>query len=203
MASIKVNQTNQQQHASEANRRVQYNKQIGVRTLLKGNQQIKSKQQPSNPIPTSREKLQSAAHRYDKKFQDLVEEVNTKQRLGYKIIEESDRPNKLKVLYQQTAHLLEEKLPKQQKHRNELASYPTSFVKEHLKEARKCKASLNCIQNTSIWLQYVDKTSTWLTKFHDIKFTLKNLCYGKVFTFCRPCYLQPINNWNWNLNPRD
>ena len=29
------------------------------------------------------------------KFQDLLEEVNTKQRLGYKIIEDSDRPNKV------------------------------------------------------------------------------------------------------------
>ena len=76
-------------------RRVQFKKQIGVRTLLKGNQQSKSKQQPSNPSPTSREKLQSAAHRYDKKFQDLLEENNTKQRLGYKIIEDSDRPNKV------------------------------------------------------------------------------------------------------------
>ena len=87
--------TNPQQQVSEVNRRVQFNKQIGVRTLVKGNQQSKSKQQPSNPSPTSIEKLQSAAHRYDKKFQDLVEEVNTKQRLGYKIIEYSDWPNKV------------------------------------------------------------------------------------------------------------
>ena len=48
------------------------------------------------------------SHRYDKKLQDIVEEVNTKTGIGYKIIEDSDRPNKLKVLYQQTVHLLEQ-----------------------------------------------------------------------------------------------
>ena len=47
------------------------------------------------------------------KLQELVEEVNTKRSLGYKIIDDSDRPNKLKVLYQQTVHLLEEEIPKQ------------------------------------------------------------------------------------------
>ena len=104
-APPKENQTNQQ--ASEANRRVQFNKEIEVRTLLKGNQQSKSEQQPGMSSTTSREELQSTAHRYDKKLQELVEEVNTKRSLGYKIIEDSDRPNKLKVLYQQTTYLLE------------------------------------------------------------------------------------------------
>ena len=45
-------------------------------------------------------------------FQNLVEEDNTKQRLHYKINEDSDPPSKLKVLYQQTFHLLEEEIPK-------------------------------------------------------------------------------------------
>ena len=112
-APPKQNQTNQQQQSSDANRRVQFNKVFEVRTLLKGNQQSKSKQQAGNPGTTRREELQSTVHRYDKKLQVLVEEINTKQRLGYKIIEDSDRPNKLKVLYQQTVHLREEEIPKQ------------------------------------------------------------------------------------------
>ena len=109
----KENQTNQHQQAGEANRRLQFNKEIELRTLLKGNQQSKSEQQPGYSSKASRGELHSTAHRYDKKLQDLVEEVNTKTAIGYKIIEESDRPNKLKVLYQQTVHLLEEEIPKQ------------------------------------------------------------------------------------------
>ena len=97
-APAKENQTNQHQQASEANRRVQFNKEIEVRTLLKGNQQSKSEQQPGKLSTTSKEELHSRAHSYDKKLQELVEENNTKGRLGYKTIEDSDRPNKLKVL---------------------------------------------------------------------------------------------------------
>ena len=36
--------------------------------------------------------------------------------------------------------------------RNKLAPYPTSFVEKHLKEARKCKASLDYH-----WLAYISK----------------------------------------------
>ena len=151
-APLKDNQTNQHQQASEANRRVQFNKEIEVRTLLKGNQQSKSEQQTGKSMKTSREELQSTAHRYDKKLQDLVEEVNTKTGIGYKIIEDSDRPNKLKVLYQQTVRLLEEKIPKQLQRRNKLVPYQANFVEEHLKEARKCKASLDYH-----WLSYISK----------------------------------------------
>ena len=94
---------------------MQFNKEIEVQTLLKRNQQSKCKQQSGNSSLTNREEIQSTAQevsRYDKKFQDLVEEVNTKRRLGCKIIEDSDQPNKLKVLYQQTVNFLEEKIPK-------------------------------------------------------------------------------------------
>ena len=142
-APLKENQTNQHQQSSEANRRVQFNKEIEVRTLLKRNQQSKSEQQPGKSSTTSREEFQSTAHRYDKKLQELVEEVNTKRSLGYKINEDSDRPNKLKVLYQQTVHLLEEEIPKQLQRPNQLVPYQAKFVEEHLKEARKCKASLD------------------------------------------------------------
>ena len=151
-APPKENQTNQHQQASEANRRVQFNKEIEVRTLLKGNQQSKSEHQPGKSSTTSREELQSTAHRYDKKLQELVEEVNTKTGIGYKIIEESDRPNKIKVLYQQTVHLLEEEILKQLQRRNKLEPYQANFVEEHLKEARKCKASLDYH-----WLAYISK----------------------------------------------
>ena len=48
-----------------------------------------------------------------RKKKDLVEEVNTKRRLGYKLIDGSDRPDKLNVVYHQTVHLLEEDIPKQ------------------------------------------------------------------------------------------
>ena len=152
-APLKENQTNQHQQPSEANRRVQFNKEIEVRTLLKGNQQSKSEQQPGKSSPTSREELQSTAHRYDKKLQELVEVVNTKRSLGYKIIEDSDRPNKLKVLYQQTVYFLEEEIPKQLQRRNKLVPYQANFVEEHLKEARKCKASLDYH-----WLSYISKS---------------------------------------------
>ena len=90
-------------------------------------------------------------------FQDLPEEANTKRRLGYKIIEDSDRPNKLNVLYQQSVQLLEEEIPNQLQRRNKLSPYPTGFVKEHLKEAMKCKASLDyywlAAYNNQQWMQ--------------------------------------------------
>ena len=63
------------------------------------NRQSKSKHQPDNSSTNSTEDFQSIAHRYDKKLQDLVEEVNNKQRLCYKIIEVSDRPYKLRTSY--------------------------------------------------------------------------------------------------------
>ena len=118
--------------------RVQFTQHVEELTLLKRNKQ--SKKQPGNPSTTSREALQPTAKRNDKKFQDLLEEVNTKT--GYKIIEDSDRPNKLKVLYQQTDHLLEEEIPKQLQRQNKLVPYQANFVEEHLKEARKCKTTL-------------------------------------------------------------
>ena len=151
-APPKENQTNQQRNASEAERklRVQFTKHVEELTSLKRNKQ--SKRQPGNPCTISREELQSTAHRYDKRFRDLVEEVNTKRSLGYKIIEDSDRPNKLKVLYQQTVHLLEEEIPKQLQRRNKLVPYQANFVEEHLKEARKRKASLDYH-----WLAYISK----------------------------------------------
>ena len=119
-------------------------------TSLKRNE--KSKQQSSNWSTTSREELQSTGQWHDKKFPDLVEEVNTKTGIGYKIIEDSDRTNKLKVLYQQTVPLLEEEIPKQLRRRNKSVHYQVNFVKEHLKEARKCKASLDYH-----WLAYINK----------------------------------------------
>ena len=81
-----------------------------------------------------------------------MEEVKTKTGIAYKIIEDSDRPNKLKVLYQPTVHFIEEEIPKQLQRRNKLAPYPTSVVEEHLKEARKCKAS-----SDYHWLAYISK----------------------------------------------
>ena len=109
-APPKDNQTNQKCNAIEAKRkeRVQFTKHVEELTSLKRNIQ-----QPGNPSTTLREELQPGAQSYDKKFQDLVEEINTKTGIGYKIIEESDRPNKLKVLHQHTVHLLEEEITKQ------------------------------------------------------------------------------------------
>ena len=148
-AYTKENLTNQQRNASEAEQkvRVQFTKHVEELTSLKRNQQ-----QPGNPSTTSREELQPTAQRYDKKVQELVEEVNTKTRIGYKILEESDRPNKQKVLYQQSVHLLEEEIPKQLQRRNKFVPYQANFVEEHLKEARKCKASLDYH-----WLAYISK----------------------------------------------
>ena len=89
-ATPKENPTNQQRNASEAERkvRVQFTKHVEKLTSLKRNKQ--SKKQPSNSSTTSKEELQSTAQKNDKKFQDLVEEVNTKTGIGYKIIEDSD-----------------------------------------------------------------------------------------------------------------
>ena len=103
-------------------------------------------------ITSRTEEFQSTTQRYDKKLQELVERVNTKTGIGYKIFEHLDRPNKLKVLYQQTVHLLVEEIPKQLRCPNKLAPYPTCFVEEDLKEARKCKASLDYH-----WLAYKSK----------------------------------------------
>ena len=149
-APSKENQTNQQRNASEAERkvRVQFTKHVEELTSLKRNMQGKKK--PSNRSTTSREGLQSTAQRYDKKFQDLEEQVNTKTGIGYKIIEESDRPNKLKVIYRQTVHLLEEEKLKQLQRRNKLVPYQANF--KHLKEARKCKAILDYH-----WMAYISK----------------------------------------------
>ena len=151
-APPKGNQTNQQRNASELERklRVQFTKHVEEVTSFKRNKQ--RKRQPGNPNTISREEFQSTAQRYNKKFQDLLEEVNTKRKLGYKIIEDSDRPNKLKVLYQQTVHLLEEEIPKQLQRRNKLVPCQANFDEEHLKEARKCKASLDYH-----WLAYISK----------------------------------------------
>ena len=127
-APPKENQTNQQRNASEAERkvRVQFTKHVEELTSLKRIKQ--SQQQTTNSSTTSREELQSTAQKYDKKIQDLVEEVNTKTGIGYKIIQDSDRPNKLKVLYQQTVHLLKEEIPKQLQRRNKLVPYQANFV---------------------------------------------------------------------------
>ena len=151
-APPKENQTNQQRNASEGERklRVQFTKHVEELTSFKRNQPCKK--QPGNPNTISREELQSTAQRFDKKFQDLLEEVNTKTGIGYKIIEDSARPNKLKVLYQQTVHLLKEEITKQLQRRNKLVPYQANFVEEHLKEARKRKASLDYH-----WLSYISK----------------------------------------------
>ena len=151
-APPKENQTNQQRNAREAERkaRVQFTKHVEELTSLKRNKQ--SKQQPSNSNTTSREAFQSTVQRNEKRIQDLVEEVNTKTGIGYKIIEDSDRPSKLKVLYQQTVHLLEEEIPNQLQRRNKLVPYQAKFIEEHLKEARKCKASVDYH-----WLAYISK----------------------------------------------
>ena len=89
-AAPKQNRTNQQHKASEPERKVQvqFTKVIEELTSLERNNQSKSKQQLSNSSTTSRKELQSTDQRYDKKFQDLVEEVNTKTWIGYKIIED-------------------------------------------------------------------------------------------------------------------
>ena len=132
--------------------RVQFTKHVEELTSPKRNKQSKSKKQPRNTITTGREELQSTAQSYDKKFQDLVEKFNTKLRIGYKIIEDSDRPNKLKLLYQQTVHPREKEIPKQMRRQNKLVSYQANFGDEHLKEARKFKASLDYH-----WLAHISK----------------------------------------------
>ena len=106
---------------------MQFSNYVEELTSPKRNKQG-AKQQLSNSSTTSREELQSTAQRYDKKFQDLVEEVNTKTGIGYKINEKSDRTNKLKVLYQQTVHLLEEEISNQLQRQNKLVPYQANFV---------------------------------------------------------------------------
>ena len=81
-----------------------------------------------------------------------MEEVNTKRRLGYKVIEDSVWPNKLKVLRQQTAHVLEEKIHKQLQRRTKLVPCHTIFVEENVKEEINWKASLDYY-----WLAYISK----------------------------------------------
>ena len=139
-APTKENQTNQQRNTSEAERRVQFTEAARVPyewlTLRKSKKQSKSEQHPGNSSTISREQLQATGQRHDKKLQELVDEVNTKRRLGQRIIADSDRPNKLKVLYQQTVHLLEEEIPKQLQRRNQLAPHPTNLLEEQLQQTR-------------------------------------------------------------------
>ena len=66
-----------------------------------------------------------------------MEEFNTIRRLGYKVIEDSDWRNKLKVLCQQTVHVLEEEIHKQLQRRTKLVIYHTIFVEEKVKEEMK------------------------------------------------------------------
>ena len=92
---------------------MQFTKDGEELTSLKRIKQLKSKKQPRILSTTRRGELQSTAQRYDKMFEDFLEEFNTKTGIDYKIIEDSGRANKQNVLYQQTVHSLEEKIPKQ------------------------------------------------------------------------------------------
>ena len=155
-APTKENQTNKQRNTSEAKQRVQFTEASIVPyewlTLRKSKKQSKSEQHPGNSSTIIREQFQATVQRHDNKLQELVDEVNTKRRLGQRIIADSDRPNKLKVLYQQTVHLLEEEIPKHLQRRNQLAPYPTNFLEEQLQQARVCKANLDIH-----WLAYKSK----------------------------------------------
>ena len=155
-APTKENQTKQQRNISEAERRVQFTEAAIVPydwlTLRKSKKQSKSEQHPGNSTTIGREQLQATVQRHDNKLQQLMDEVNTKRRLGQRTFADSDRPNKLKVLYQQTVHLLEEEIPKQLQGRNQLAPYPTNFLEEQLQQARECKGNLDIH-----WFAYISK----------------------------------------------
>ena len=101
-APTKENQMKQERNTSEAERRAQFTEAAIVTyewlTLLKSKKQSKSEQHPGNSSTISRKQLQATVQRHDNKLQELVDEVNTKRRLGQRIIADSDRPNKLKVL---------------------------------------------------------------------------------------------------------
>ena len=97
-----------------------------MRTLHKKNKQSTSEQQPGLSGTISREQLQLTAHVHDKRYQDLVEEINTKRIIGYKLFKNSDGPNKQQLLYKQSAHILEEKLSEQMHYRNN--SSPTQEI---------------------------------------------------------------------------
>ena len=65
----------------------------------KGNQQSRSEKVPGTSSLISGFLIllliyQPAQIPYDKLLQDLVEEINTKRRLEYKVFEHSDRPKK-------------------------------------------------------------------------------------------------------------
>ena len=75
--------------------------------------------------------------------QDLVKEDNTKRRLGYKLIDHSDRPNKLKFPYKQTVYHLDEEIPMQLRPRNKIVPSAGIFFEDQLKQSREYKASLD------------------------------------------------------------
>ena len=94
------NRTDEQRNASEANRKAQFNKEIEVRTPLISIKQGNSWQQPSNSslisiFCTKTKQYQPPQIQCYKKFQDLGEVVKTKLRLGYKIINDSNRSKNL------------------------------------------------------------------------------------------------------------
>ena len=127
-------------------------KKLKCESRLKGFSKAKANSTQGNLSKISREHLSLAAHKYDKNYQDLVEEVNTKRSLGYKLIEDSDLSNKLKVLFQQIVHLLEEELHKQFQRCNKFAPYPENSVEEHLQQATDFQAALDVH-----WLAYISK----------------------------------------------
>ena len=132
---------------------MQFNKDIEAGTLLKGKKQSETEQQPGSLGTTSREVLQSTGHRYDQKLLELVEEVNPERTLGYKIIEDSDRPNKQTKSSVPTDCSSSSGRNTQKNCSVKTRLCPTStFFEEHLKEARKCKASLDYH-----WLAYISK----------------------------------------------
>ena len=125
-APPKENQTNQHQQASGANKECNSIKKLNCEPCSKETNKAKANSNQSiQAKPAERSFNQQLT---GTKLQEIVEEVYTKTGIGYKIIEESDRPNKLKVLYQQTVHLLEEEIPKQLQRRNKLMPYQAIFV---------------------------------------------------------------------------
>ena len=71
-----------------------------------------------------------------------MKENNAKRTLRFKIIEGSNRPNKVKVIYQQIVRILEEEIPQQLQLRNKLESLSQKFIQEQIRQTRECRAEL-------------------------------------------------------------
>ena len=90
----------------------------------------------------------------DKKIQIYIVEFKSKQRLGYQIIEDLDRPTKLIIVYEQTIILSQEELPKQLQPRYKLEPFPQNFLEKERLSAKELRETID-----KNWFDFLNKAT--------------------------------------------